>query len=400
MKGSRILALVAGPTVLDDITVLDLSQDISGAYCTKLLAGLGARVIKIEPLAGDPTRGAGPFYKDDPHSEGSALFLYLNTSKEGITLNPSTADGAELAKRLAEKADVLVESFPPGSMGGWRLGYSELRTLNPELIYASITPFGQDGPYRDYQAEEIVLEALGALLYSMGLPEREPLKLGGNPSLMAGGVSAFSAIMLALHQRDLTGEGQYIDLSLLESTLMTQIHATIYSQAGNYDHPRRPAQLSRAKNGWMNVGIQDASWKEFCDLIGRPELVADPRFVDMASRREHAEELNQVLNDWLADQDKVEAYRTLQAMRSIAGYVATTAELLESSQFQARAFFQPVDHPRTGPVLYPGAPFRIGNEPWKQERAPRLGEHNVAVYHTELGLSKENLVRLRELGAI
>lgn len=375
------------PAVLDDITVLDLSQDISGAYCTKLLAGLGARVLKIEPLEGDPTRNAGPFYRDDPHPETSALFLYLNISKESITLNPQTADGADLLKRLAQNADVLVDNS---------FGHED----NPHLIHCSITPFGQTGPYKHYKATEVVLEALGALLYSMGLPEREPLKLGGNPSLMAGGVSAFSAIMLALHQRDLTGEGQFIDVSLLESTLMTQIHATIYSQAGNYDHPRRPAQLSRAKNGWMNVGIQDASWKEFCDLIARPDLVADPRFVDMAARREHVEALNEVLNQWLAGQDKVEAYHTLQGLRSIAGYVANTAELFESGQFQARGFFQPIDHPITGPVLYPGPPFRIADDPWRQTRAPLLGEHTVRVYHEELGLSKEDLVRLRELGAI
>lgn len=378
------------PAILDDITVLDLSQDVAGAYCTKLLAGLGARVIKVEPPEGDPSRTVGPFYHDDPNPEGSAPYLYLNTSKESITLNLNTKDGTDLLKRLANQADVLVDSDVAGPR------YKDI----PRLIHCSITPFGQTGPYRDYKGEEIVFEALGALLYSMGLPEREPLKLGGSPSLMAGGISAFSAIMLALHQRDLTGQGQYIDISLMESTLMTQIHATIYSQAGNYDHPRRPAQLSKARNGWMNVGVQDASWKEFCDLIGRPELVGDPRFVDMAARREHVTDLNQVLNQWLAGQDKVEAYHTLQGLRSIAGYVANTAELFQSAQFKARDFFQPVDHPVTGPVLYPSAPFRIAGEPWRQDRAPSLGEHNVAVYHRELGLSKEDLVRLRELGAI
>lgn len=388
------------PAILDDLTVLDLSQGIPGAYCTKLLAALGARVIKVEPPEGDPTRRAGPFYHDNPDPEASALFLYLNTSKESITLSPETAAGAALLKRLADGADVLVESYPPGTMEMWGLGNSELKTGNTKLIHASITPFGQTGPYKDWKANELVLESLGALLYPMGLREREPLKLGGNPSLYASGISAFSAIMIALHGRDLTGEGQYIDLSLQESTLVTQIHSTIYSQMGNYDHPRRASQLSRAKDGWMNVGVQDASWKEFCDLIGRPELVNDTRFFDMPARREHAEDLNEVLNQWLGDQNKVETYHKLQALRSIAGYVANTAELLESDQLNARSFFQPVDHPVTGPIAYPGAAFRIADEPWRQDRAPLLGEHNLKVYCEELGVPREDLVRLRELEAI
>ena len=377
--------------ILDDITVLDASQGIPGAYCTKLLAALGARVIKAEPPTGDPTRRTGPFYKDQPDFESSALFLYLNTSKQSITLNPKTVDGRLLLQQLADRADVLVESFTPATFE---------RPWSPSLIHCSITPFGQTGPYKDFKATEIVLEALGALLYPMGVPDREPLKLGGSPSLMAGGVSAFSAIMVALHRRDLTGEGEYIDLSLMESTLMTQIHSTIYSQMGDYDHPRRPDQLSRTKDGWINVGIQDASWQEFCNLIGKPELVNDPRFVDMAARREHAEALNDVVKDWLAGQNKMEAYHTLQGMRSIAGYVATTAELFESEQLKARNFFRPVDHPTTGPIPHPGPAFQIDDVPWRQDRAPLLGEHNLAVYHGELGIPKEELVRLREQGTI
>jgi CoA:oxalate CoA-transferase len=391
---------VPAEPILDDVTVLDASQGMAGAYCTKLLAALGARVIKAEPPTGDPTRRTGPFYKDQPDLESSALFLYLNTSKQSITLNPDTVDGRQLLTRLASNADILVESFAPGTMEAWGLGYSSLLPRSSSLIHCAITPFGQTGPYKDFKATEIVLEALGALLYPMGVPDREPLKLGDNPSLMAGGISAFSAIMVALHRRDLTGEGEYIDLSLMESTLMTQIHSTIYSQMGDYDHPRRPDQLSRTKDGWINVGIQDASWKEFCDLIRRPDLVNDPRFVDMAARREHAEAMNEVVKDWLAEQNKMEAYHTLQGMRSIAGYVATTAELFESEQLKARNFFRPVDHPVTGPIPYPGPAFQIDEVPWRQDRAPLLGEHNVAVYHHELGIPKEELVRLREQGTI
>ena len=259
----------------------------------------------------------GPFFHDEPHPEKSGLFLYLNTSKESITLNLDTAGGAALLKRLASQVDVLVESYPPGALARWGLGYQDLAPLKPGLIYASITDFGQNGPYRDYKGGEIVAEATGALLYVMGTPEREPLKLGGSGALMNSGVSAFSAIMVALHQRDDTGEGQHIDVSLMEATVMSGIHATIHAQYGEHDPGRRPNTLSKTKDGWVNVGIQQATWRPFCEMIGRPELIADPRFADQISRRDNAAAFNEVIDEWLSTQTKEEVYHKMQAIRSI-----------------------------------------------------------------------------------
>ena len=387
-------------TILGDITVLDVSQSIAGPYCTKLLAALGARVIKIEPPLGDMARHMGPFFHDEPHPEKNGSFLYLNTSKESITLNLERSSGAALLKRLLLIADILVESYPPGVMAGWGLGFRELSALQPDLIYTSITPFGQTGPYSDYKGSEIVLEALSALLYTVGLPEREPLKLGGSPALMTGGVSAFSAIMVALHNRDETGEGELIDVSLMESTVVSQIHSSLFAQFGGHDPIRRASQLSKTKDGWVNIGIQNASWKEFSELIGRPELLEDPRFMDEAARRTNATALNEVLADWLADQNKVDVYHKLQAMRSIAGHVSNMADLFQSEQYQARGFFRLVDHPVTGALPYPGPAFQIDDLPWRQERAPSLGEHTEAVLHSELGLPKAELARLRAQGVI
>ena len=364
------------------------------------MAALGARVLKIEPTQGDVTRRVGPFFHDDPHPEKSGVFLYLNTSKESLTLNLDTAGGAALLKRLVPRADILVESYPPGTLAGWGLSYADLAPLNPGLIYASITDFGQTGPYRDYKGSEIVAEALGGLLYTMGLPDREPLKLAGHTALMTGGIAAFSAIMVALHQRDETGEGQYLDVSLMEATAVTQIHSSISAQHTEHDPVRHPEILSRAKDGWVNVGIQQSSWKAFCDLIGRPDLIDDPRFADRVSRQNNAAAIDEILQDWVAGRTKEEVYHTMQAIRSIAGYVADVADLLRSEQYRARGFFRPVDHPITGPLLYPGPAFQVGDLPWRQGPAPLLGEHNEVILHHQLGLPKDELARLREQGVI
>ncbi|MSQ27918.1 MAG: CoA transferase [Dehalococcoidia bacterium] len=388
------------PLVLSDLTVIDASQGISGPFCAKLLAGFGARVIKVEPPEGDYARRMGPFHQDVPGDERSGLFLYLNTSKESVTLNLGAPGGAALFRRLARRAAIVIESFAPGQMAEWGLGYAALASENPGLIFASITPFGQTGPYAHYQATEIIIQALSALQYPVGLPGREPLKIGGSPCLMTAGVSAFSAIMIALHFRDATGEGQFVDISAIESAAVSQIHASVHAQFGGENPLRRDSQLSRTKDGWINVGIQDSSWKQFCSLIGQPSLAEDERFSDMAARRKNTKALVEILEVWLADQEKEAVYHQLQSMRSIAGPVLTVADLVGSPQYQIRGYFRPVDHPTTGPIPYPGGPFTVAEQPWRMERAPLLGEHNELVFGEMLGLAKPDIARLRELGTV
>ncbi|MBI3330373.1 MAG: CoA transferase, partial [Nitrospinae bacterium] len=218
---------------LGDIRVLDLSEDVAGPFCTKLLAGLGAEVVKVEhPGFGDVSRRAGPFPNDAPHPEKSTSFLYLNTGKKSITLDITSQTGASILRCLALDCDILVESVPPGHMDQWNLGYSSLGRLNPRIIYTSITPFGQTGPYRDYKGSELVAQAMGALMQTIGLPDREPLKIGGNVALYTTGMSAFSAVMLALYVRDTEGYGQHIDVSAMETITVAQIHSSIHHQFG------------------------------------------------------------------------------------------------------------------------------------------------------------------------
>lgn len=390
--------------VLGDIRVLDLSEDVSGPFCTKLLAGLGAQVVKVErPGYGDVSRRLPPFLGGQSGPDVSGLFLYLNTAKRGITLDYETGEGASVLRQLAQGFDILVESCPPGHMDSLGIGYESLSESNPGLIYTAITPFGQWGPYRDYKGSDIIAQAIGALMCVIGLPDREPLKVGGNPLLCTTGMAAFSATMIALHVRDLEGYGQFVDISEMETTAVAQIHTSIHYQFGRVPE-RRPSNLTQARDGWVSpgleTGVQEATWPRVCELLGVPELVDDPRFNTAPARRENQQELLAVVGKWAADRPKEEIYHTLQGLRSIAGYVATVEDLLKSGQLAERDFFQAIDHPDVGELLYPGPFFRLEGDSWQPGRAPHIGEHNAEVYGGALGYTGEQLETLRQRGII
>ena len=390
--------------ILGDIRVLDLSEDVAGPFCTKLLAGLGAEVIKIEPPGtGDVSRRVGPFVHAAPHGEQSATYLYLNTGKKSITLDLQSQTGALILQRLAPACDILVESFPAGYLDQLGLGYAALERLNPGVIYTSVTPFGQTGPYRDYKGSELVAQAIGALMHTIGLPDKEPLRIGGNAAGYTTGMSAFSATMLALYVRDAAGHGQYVDVSAMETITVAQIHASIQHQFGRTP-TRRVNTLAQAQDGWVHAGLErgvrEDTWAHVCALMGRPELADDPKFNTREARREHQQELLTLINEWTVTRPKEEIYHTLQGLRTVAGYVATVADLCTSQQLLAREFFQCIDHPDAGTATYPGAPFTIQGTTWHAARAPRLGEHNVEVYCDRLGYTREDLAHLRGAGVI
>ncbi len=389
---------------LSDVRVLDLSEDVAGPFCSKLLAGLGAEVIKVErPGSGDVSRRAGPFPGVAPHPEQSALFLYMNTGKKGITLDIAGRTGAAILRCLVQECDILVESFPPGYLERWGLGYAALERLHPGLIYTSVTPFGQSGPYRDYKGSELIAQAIGALMQTIGLPDREPLRIGGNPALYTTGMSAFSATMIALYVRDVQGDGQHVDVSAMETIAVAQIHSSIHHQFGRAP-ARRESPLVRAKDGWVSPGLERGvrqdTWARVCELIGRPDLKDDPAFNTPEARREHQQDLLAILGTWTATRPKEEIYHIFQEFQSVAGYVATVEDLSASGQLAARQFFQAIDHPATGTAIYPGAPFRIQGDPWRHTRAPLLGEHNSEIYGGRLGFAAAELARLRALGII
>ena len=390
--------------ILGDIRVLDLSEDVAGPFCTKLMAGLGAEVIKIEPPgSGDISRSAGPFLRAAPHAEQSATYLYLNTGKKSITLDIQSQTGVHIVQHLAQECDILVESFNAGYLNQLELGYAALERLNPGLIYTSVTPFGQTGPYRDYKGSELVAQAMGALMHTIGLPDKEPLRIGGNAAGYTTGMSALSATLLALYVRDAVGHGQHVDVSAMETITVAQIHASIAHQFGRTP-ARRVSTLAQAQDGWVHAGLErgvrEDTWARVCALMGRPELVDDPKFNTREARREHQQELLTLINEWTATRPKEEIYHTLQGLRTVAGYVATVADLETSQQLLAREFFQRLDHPNAGTATYPGAPFTIHGTSWQHVRAPLLGEHNEAIYCGRLGYTREDLAHLRGMGVI
>ena len=390
--------------VLHDIRVLDVSEEVAGPFCAKLLAGLGAEVIKVEkPGGGDASRRLGPFPHDAPHAEQSAAYLYLNTGKKSVTLDLEHPTGVALLRRLAQQSDILIESFVPGHLDELDLGYSDLERLHPGLIYTSVTPFGQTGPYRDYKGSDLIVQALGAVMHPVGIPEREPLKIGGQAALYTTGISAFAATMLALHVRETAGHGQHVDVSAMETLTVAQIHASIQHQFGR-PAERRRSTLVQAQDGWVHPGLErgvdEKTWPRVCELMGKPELATDPKFNTSDARRTNQTELSALIEAWTATQPKEAIYHALQGLRTVAGYVATVEDLMKSEQFIARGYFQRLDHPEVGEAAYPGAAMSIEGTPWRHARAPLLGEHNAEVYGDRLGHSPGDLAQLRGSGAI
>ncbi len=401
---------------LSDVKVIDLSWYIAGPYCTKLLADYGADVLKVErPPDGDPARKAGPFLHYDPDPEKSGLFLHLNTNKRGITLNLKTVTGKRILKDLVADADVLVESFSPRVMPGLGLDYEELSKANPNLIMASISSFGQTGPYRDFKATEIVEYAMGGEMYSTGIAGREPIKLGGNVVQFQAGNVAAVAVLGALFSVDQTGEGQHVDISVMEtqagSADRRSIYLLGYACAGvtttRWPPPREavrmmvmPQGVYPCKDGFVNTLSLPQWWPRYIKALGMPELAEDPRFENIFSA-EAGLEFDAIWYDWLADRTKQELFEIFIDAQIASAPVSTPEDLVNNPHLAHRQYFTDIDHPKAGKLTCPGAPFKMSESPWLVRRpAPLLGEHNEEVYCDRLGYSRAELVRLREAGTI
>ncbi len=387
---------------LDDVTVLELGENVSASACTRLMAGLGAKVIKIErPAGGDPARRMGPFPGDEPHPEKSGLFLYLNMGKKGITLDVESREGQQIFRKLAARADILVEDLGPGKLDAVGLGHEDLEKVAPRLVFTTISPFGETGPYAQYQSDNIVVEAASGMMIQYGSPEREPLKLGGNIIYYRAGASAFAGSLGALYKAEATGEGQKVEVSVQEVLLHDDfIPVESYFCRGEDLRRRFAPMLLPCKDGWFYIRAFPHEWSRLTRALGMPEIEKDERFIDMQSRARHAEELNGMIMERMVDRTKKEIYDMLQEQRISAAYLANVEDLFASEQYRARGFFVTVDHPVAGPLTYPGAFVTMGETAWNLGRAPLFGEHNAEVLVDELGYSRQDLVRLRQLGVI
>jgi CoA:oxalate CoA-transferase len=373
---------------LDGIRILDFSQGKAGPYCTKLLADFGADVVKVErPDGGDWGRRLPPLLADGDEPERSALFAFLNTNKRSLALDLKDEAGRETARRLVREVDVVVESFRPGTMARLGLGYDDLVALNPALVLTSVSNWGQDSPYRDAPTTDLIAWAASGALYSGGLPGREPLKVGSSLAHFSAGVLAAVATLGALYGADETGQGQHVDVSLIDGIAQLLSHWDI-NMAAFRGAP--PSRLHRpqggpvlCKDGYIGVNFYGGSphhWSSFCAMSGMIELLDDPRFATPQARLEHWDDLAAAIDPWLKERTKREVFEESLAWQLPFAYVASADELLTLDQHEARGFFVDTPVPSGGRLQMPGPPARLEDGGWALRRsAPRLGEHTADV---------------------
>ncbi len=397
---------------LAGLRVVEWGDFIAPSYCGKLLADLGAEVVKVElPGRGDRARRQGPFPNDDPHPEKSGLFLYLNSNKLGVTLDPATPSGRTLFLDLVRWADVLVENHLPSWLEEQQLDYAALEPVNPRLVMASITPFGYDTPYRDFRGYALNATAGSGIAWRIGDPDRAPVWLPLCAADYQGGVHAACAAMAAVAARRLTGEGQHTwvaEVELMGSVLGgSQLARYLYqghevTRAGNRMRQFYPWQVMPCADGYFEIiTMVDSQWASFIDLMGNPDWKDDERLANRWLAWQWADDIDAYWAPWLKERTKAELWQAFRERHISFQPVHTTAEVVESDQLRERGYFVEIGHPDAGTFRYPGAPYRFSETPWAIRRpAPRLGEHNALVFGEWLGRSAGDLVALARAGVI
>ena len=397
---------------LSGYRVLDIA-DSNGAYCTKLLADLGADVIKIERPEGDPGRRIPPFVGDVPHPEKSLYFLYRNANKRGVTLKLDTVEGSNILKRLVTTADVLVDNSPPDYMENLGLDYSVLSEINPGLITASITEFGHSGPYKERKGSNLIDFAMSGVMITSGYPGKEPCLLPGSPAYDAASVHAGVSIMAAIYMRSATGQGQYIDTSV-HVTSRTGLYPWIvpnYSYALNPGGPpptsetRLGAQIYPVypcKDGFIRViALTPRQWDALVRVLDNPDVLQTEEWRSFMYRIGNADDLYALMLEFTTKFTMRELFEAGRREGVPIAPILSIADFYNSPHTKAREYFVEVDHPVAGKADYPGPPYKWTETPTViRHPAPCLGEHNEEVYCQELGLSKDDLVALRGTGVI
>ena len=396
---------------LSDLRVIDLTHFVAGPYATKLLADMGAEVIKVEPPAGEGARSilvkqrAGAPTAADSHDRGP-LFAFLNTNKLGVTLNLKHARGCALLTRLLAEADLLIENFAPGTMAAFGLAPEALLDQFPRLSVVSISNFGQQGPDRGTPLTDLVLFARGGWTYPAGEPDREPITPPGSLGQYVGALYAAIGTMQALYARDIIGHGQHVDVSLLEAVAATMIYDTVtfqYTGALRTRQGRLFARISafiatlRCRDGYAGIHcVSERQFEALYGFIGSPGLARDPRFALPLDRAAHIDELLALVESFFARHDAAFLYREGQKRGIPIVPIPTLAQVLEWEQLKARRFFETLDDPALGKIRVPGNPLRLASHaPEPTRPAPRLGEHNREILGHRLGLSDSDLEQLR-----
>jgi CoA:oxalate CoA-transferase len=389
---------------LDDLRVLDLTHYYNGPYATMLLAYLGAEVIKIEsPNFGD---GARPLYRPSGKPFGIP-FALMNSNKRAITLNLKTPEGCELFKRMVAKADVVVENFAAGTMDKLGLGYEVLRAVNPRLIYASGTGYGLSGPNRDLPAFDPVVQANTGVMALTGASDGPPYKAGPAVVDILGAVHLCAGMLATIRQRDRTGKGLMVELSLQESTipsLATHIGAYGIGLPQLRDGNRAsgsaivPYNAYPALDGWvMILAADNERWPRLCRVMGQPELAGDARFATLALRIKNRDECDRIIGEWTRTKTREQVMAELSANDIFCGIVKELAEVMADPHLHQRGTLREIDHPDLGPLTIFTSPLRFNGEPnMPSSYAPKLGQDNDVFYAEEFGLTTSEIASLRE----
>jgi crotonobetainyl-CoA:carnitine CoA-transferase CaiB-like acyl-CoA transferase len=395
---------------LGGLRVLEVADTVSGAFCGKLLAAVGASVIKVEPpIAGDPSRRTGPFPDDVPHPERSGAYLYLNTGKKSITLNLRDAEGQAIMRQLASRCDVLIHTQAPAASRDLGLDAESLAEANPDLIVAALTPFGSSGPYADYRAREINIFHAGGegWLLPNGLaldtfPDRAPLVAGSDMGAYQAGLTAALGILAAVFAGNNGIPGQAIDASSQEAQLAIGYLPIQRLEAEGLVEDRfsryfRVGGVLAAQDGYVELlTLEPRQWEALYAMLENPEWAAPEKFQEPAK---YGMEINEGLRQWAKQHTKEWLYQQGQARGVPIAPYYTPGEVFHSAQQRARDFFTPVAHPESGCLEYAGLPFRFGESPLPLDRALLLGEHNREVY-LALGYASEEVSTLARAGVI
>ncbi|MFI5353019.1 MAG: CaiB/BaiF CoA transferase family protein [Candidatus Binatales bacterium] len=394
----------ASDGALAGLRVLDLTTH-RGALSARLLADMGADVIKVEPPEGESGRQIGPFVDDVPDRDRSLFFWFYNLNKRSLTLDLTRRRGAEILRALARSADVIVESFAPGTIAKLGLGWDELHRGNPALILCSIAPFGQTGPYRDFEADDTIVTATAGMLYVNGYPGRKPVRPLGLQAYHSAAIYGAIAIMCALLARDRDGLGQWIDLSIQEAAAAAVEHvAGSYFMAQEVEprrgtlHWSRYFRVGKCRDGYvMHCSLGDwTSLVEWIKADGKAQDLDAPEWEDVLYRKQHAEHLFDVLDQWAAGYSRDDLLERAQTLRLPYASVRPPETLFDDEQLLARGYFAEVEHPELGRKFrYPGAPYIFGGTPWRAyRRPPLLGEHTGEILRDDLGIDPAELAAL------
>jgi len=392
------------PSALEGLRVLDVTQVMAGPFCTMLLADLGADVVKIEPPGGDSTRTMpGAIGSDSPS------FNAVNRGKRSVVLNLKTPEGREALKRLARQADILVENYRPGVLGALGLDYASLQPLNPGLIYASISGYGQTGPDRRKGGFDLVAQGVSGIMSITGEAGGPPVKAGVPLTDLGAGLFAAVGILAALEHRHRTGAGQHVDTSLVEAGVALSVwEATEYFAGLGVPQPKgsghrmfAPYQAVRCADGYITLGTaNDRLFRRFCDLLEHPEWASEPQFADNEKRLQNQAELAARIEAVTSREPRAHWIALFDANEIPCGPINDYAQVFADPHVLARRMVVDVDHPTLGPMKSLGSPIKLSATPANSERrAPMLGEHTDAVLR-ESGFSDDEISALRAAGAI